>query len=286
VLIAISGVSGFIGSHLARTVLDRGWDCIGLIHHREAEATSNKRFKCLRLHGSTELRFQQLSEYKIDAIVHCATRYVFHHSRGDIDEMLAANVGAGIPLLEYASASNAIFVNLSSVFQHGPGLPYSPNSLYAATKQAFSDLAVHYSQNCGLSAIDLCLHDTYGPGDRRKKLIPHLVEAIREKREITLGSPDTHLNLLYVDDVTRAILTSIEDKRLGFFSAVANEDNTIGQVISALEKLTGRHLQVKFDESLTRDSTFPRPVAPRLPGWKPEIDLQRGLAEVLAQGQR
>jgi nucleoside-diphosphate-sugar epimerase len=94
------------------------------------------------------------------------------------------------------------------------------------------------------------------------------------------------LNLLYVDDVTRAILTSIEDKRLGFFSAVANEDNTIGQVISALEKLTGRHLQVKFDESLTRDSTFPRPVAPRLPGWKPEIDLQRGLAEVLAQGQR
>ena len=281
-LIAISGVSGFIGSHLARAVLDRGWDCIGLIHHREPEAGSDERFKCLRLHGSINLQFQQLSEHKIDAIVHCATRYVFHHSRADIDEMLAANIGAGIPLLEYASANNAIFVNLSSAFQHGPGLQYSPNSLYAATKQAFADLVVHYSQNCGLSAIDLCLHDTYGPGDRRKKLIPYLVNAIREEREITLGSLDTRLNLLYVSDVIRAILTSVEDKTLGSFSAVATEDCTIGEVISALNKLTGRHLQVTFDESLTRDSTFPRPIAPRLPGWKPEIDLQRGLAEVLA----
>ena len=195
--------------------------------------------------------------------------------------MVAGNIQSGLPLLEYATANDAEFVNLSSVFQHGPGLRYSPNSLYAATKQAFADLVVHYSLNGGLSAVDLCLHDTYGPGDRRKKLIPGLVRAILENRSITLGSLDTQLNLVHISDVVSAIFQSIEERLTGSFSCVADEEVTVRHVIELLEDASGRRLNTVIDPSTMRNSAVPKPFAPRLPNWKPLTELRRGLAELL-----
>lgn len=283
-LIAVSGVSGFIGSHVANAAVARGWNCIGLVNNLEPELGSSKQLQFLRLSGSTEAKLQQLNAHKIDAFVHCATRYSLNDSLPNVDAMLLANIQAGLPLLEYSSLHNSLFVNLSSVFQHGPGLLYSPNSFYAATKQAFSDLVIHYVANRGVSALDLCLHDTYGPGDRRKKLIPSIVRALIEQKEISLSSLDTRLNLLFVSDIVRAILTSIELRTTGMFSTIADAECTVGEIIEILERLTGGRVPTKIDSRLVRTAVFPRPVSPRLPGWQPEVDLQQGLAKVLVRG--
>jgi len=284
-LIAVSGATGFIGSNAIQAAIGRGWNCLGLVHLRWPELPTSDRLQLLRLTGSTDEQFHQLSNHQIDAVIHCATRYSYDASLRDVDEMLACNIQAGLSLLEYASASGAVFINLSTVFQHGPGLPYHPNSLYAATKQAFADLLKHYVSNRGLAAVDLCLHDTYGPGDRRRKLLPQLLDGLRNQREVKLGSLDTQMNLVYITDVTRAIVASIEAGVSGSFSVVADENHTIREVVEILEQISGLNLSIVIDHDLVRSSQFPRPVAPRLPDWRPTVDLQQGLSRILKEDQ-
>ena len=245
----------------------------------------SERLQFIRLHGSTEEQFHQLSRHRIDVVVHCATRYSAHASLVNADEMISGNIQAGLPLVEYASENKSLFINLSTVFQHGPGLRYHPNSLYAATKQAFADVLEHYILNRDLLALDLCLHDTYGPGDRRRKLMPQLLEALLSQQQVNIGSLDTPLNLLYISDVVQAIITSIETGVTGSFSVVADANHTIREIIDVLEQISGLQVPFAIDPDLLRNSVFPRAVAPRLPLWKPAVELHQGLSNLLKDCQ-
>ena len=96
--------------------------------------------------------------------------------------MVTANVGFGTALAEAVSqAGDCTFVNTGTVWQHYDARPYSPVSLYAAMKQAFTDVLRFYQEVAGLPVVTLELTDTYGPGDPRPKLLPILFK--RRARE-------------------------------------------------------------------------------------------------------
>ena len=73
-------------------------------------------------------------------------------------------------------------------------------SLYAATKQAFTDLLVFYAEVEGLAVHTLELMDTYGPGDPRAKLIPFLLRAGAEGTTVEMTDGTQLIDLVHVDD--------------------------------------------------------------------------------------
>ena len=74
--------------------------------------------------------------------------------------MVDANVHFGAGVLEACTAVGASLISASTVWQHFEGRPYAPVSAYAATKQAFDDLAEYYALFEDLPWTRLVLGDT------------------------------------------------------------------------------------------------------------------------------
>src|SRR6476619_3912220 len=142
-----------------------------------------------------------------DVCFHLATAFRGVHVADDIEPMVTANVGFGTALAEAVSqAGDCVFVNTGTVWQHFDARPYSPVSLYAAMKQAFTDVLRFYEEVASLPVVTLELTDTYGPGDPRPKLLPILVRAAREGTELQMTDGTQLIDLLHVDDAVRALL--------------------------------------------------------------------------------
>ena len=139
---------------------------------------------------------------------HLATAFRGVHVPADIEPMVTANVGFGTALAEAVrQAGDCIFVNTGTVWQHYDARPYSPVSLYAAMKQAFTDVLRFYQEVAGLPVVTLELTDTYGPGDPRQ-LPPDPVKAAREGTTMQMTDGTQLIDLLHVDDAVSALLAT------------------------------------------------------------------------------
>ncbi len=110
---------------------------------------------------------------------------------------MLAEAATGVPGLR--------FVNTGTVWQHFDAAPYSPVSLYAATKQAFADILVFYGEVAGLSVHTIELMDTYGRDDPRAKLIPFLLRAGAEGTTVEMTDGTQLIDLVHVDDAVGAL---------------------------------------------------------------------------------
>jgi nucleoside-diphosphate-sugar epimerase len=164
-----------------------------------------------------------------------------------------------------------------SFFQFREGAPM-PVSLYSATKQAFLDVSVFYRDRLGLDVTQVVLYDTYGPGDTRDKLVPHLVAAAASASPLSLGPAAQPINLLYVDDVTaglRAAALSSEP----MVTVRAHEATSVGDVVRAVEKAAGFTLEATFNDGLQPNDIALRAGEWSTPtGWRPRYSLEEGMS--------
>src|SRR5690606_40584249 len=87
-------------------------------------------------------------------------------------------------------------INTSSYSQHVNQEHYNPNSLYAATKQAYEDILRFYSTK--LNIINLVLFDNFGPNDPRPKIMNLLYKSLVEKSTLLIDRKSTRLNSSHV----------------------------------------------------------------------------------------
>ena len=121
-----------------------------------------------------------------------------------IKDLILSNVYLGAALLEAAVEANVKwFLNTGTIWQNyiPDSQEYCPVNLYAATKQAFIDMAKYYTEISELKFCTLKLCDTYGPDDTRPKILT-LFKRIAETGETLDMSPGEQLiDLVYIDDV-------------------------------------------------------------------------------------
>ena len=164
-----------------------------------------------------------LRENQIDGIIHLASLYVAEHKSGQIKSIVLSNVYLGTALLEAAvKAGTKWFLNTGTIWQNYNVKPHSdqycPVNLYAASKQAFMDMAKYYTETSDIRFCTLKLCDTYGPGDTRRKIFA-LFEQIAQSGECLKMSPgEQKLDIVHIDDVVKgfALLADMlnEDKQL------------------------------------------------------------------------
>jgi nucleoside-diphosphate-sugar epimerase len=151
-----------------------------------------------------------LRELRVTGVVHLASKFVAEHSRHNIDDLIASNIGFGTHILEACTqAGIKWFLNTGTFWQHYNSATYDPVNLYAATKQAFENIAKFYAEAYGLQFCTLKLCDTFGPGDTRKKIF-NLFEKIALSGEVLEMSPGEQLiDIVHVDQVVSAFLKLI-----------------------------------------------------------------------------
>jgi nucleoside-diphosphate-sugar epimerase len=290
----ITGSTGFVGSHLALGMVSAGWAVHRLLRVGLEEPAPVAGVFDHLWDGSTDAALAILAETRPEVVVHLASLFLAEHAAGDLEALVSANLLVGLQVVEAATAAGCRgFVNAGTSWQHFEGADYDPVCLYAATKQAFEDLLAYYVEARGLRAVTLKLFDTYGPGDRRTKLFAALRDAARGDEPLAMSPGEQLLDLVYIDDVTRAFVSAAESvsgqgaSGQRVYAVASGERHTLKDVVALYESVTGRHVPVRWGGRSYRGREVMEPwEGPSLPGWRAEVDLRRGIELMEAEDAR
>ena len=270
--VLVTGATGFIGSHLVRALAAAGQSVHALVRS-DADLGPH-----VVVHRLTD-PFTTVDDVRPDVVIHLATRFAAQHDPGELRPMIEANVTFATMVAEATLRVGARLVHATSAWQHYEGAEYSPVSLYAATKQAFVDVLAHY-RAAGLRTAEVCLFDTYGPGDTRRKLVWLLLDAARTGRPVQLGSGRQLIDLTHVGDVVAAFtLAGSGELDGGRLVARSGRPLTVRDLAALIERVTRRPLDVAWSArpDRHREMYADWAVAGAATSWRPRTELADGL---------
>jgi nucleoside-diphosphate-sugar epimerase len=286
----ITGITGFVGSHLARRLVADGAEVHAVIRAGARLERVPDLVERVELHiddGTAAGMRALVDRTAADTCFHLATHFVAEHTPADVAPMIEANMAFPTRLADALVARGDVaFVNVGTAWQHVDGQRRRPRNLYAATKQAFEDVLTFYSQQGGLGAVTVYLFDTYGPGDHRRKLLRALLDALRTGDPLAMSSGRQLIDLVHVDDVVDALLRAVPEAGVGTaYAASSGDPRTVRDVVDLLGQVAGRAVPVEWGTRPDREAEMLEPwdAGPTVPGWQPHIGLRAGFEELLSR---
>lgn len=209
--ILVTGSSGFVGTHLcARLRKEHNVFYLARPHNpmQDPGANGNVFFFANNNIGALMLFLRQ---NKIEGIIHLASLYLQSHQEKDIPDLIQSNVYLGTAILEAASKAGVKwFINTGTIWQNynvpNYSNQYCPVNLYAATKQAFMDVAKFYSETTDIQICTLKLCDTYGPNDTRRKIYALFEENAQTGELLKMSAGEQKMDILHIDDVVEGFV--------------------------------------------------------------------------------
>ncbi len=246
--ILVTGVAGFIGYHLAKKLIERGDEVVGLDnindyydvnlkYARLAElniqkklieedtkiSSSNKNFSFIKADLSNEEVINKLfEEERFDAVCNLAAqagvRYSIENPRAYISSnivgftnILEACRHFGVKNLAYASSSSVYGLNKSQPFKT-TDMTNHPVSLYAATKKSNELMAHTYSHLYGISTTGLRFFTVYGPWGRPDMAPMLFANAISADKPIKVfNHGEMSRDFTYIDDIVDGVIKVIDN---------------------------------------------------------------------------
>ncbi len=285
----MTGGTGFAGSHLVQALLAGHWEV-----HLLVRPGARQQRNCVPTHlyrGEISDVRNAIERSRPDVVFHLASLFVAQHMPEQVLPLLQSNVLLGTQLLEAMRVAGvSALVNTGTCWQHFERDTYSPVNLYAATKQAFEDVLTYYVEAAGVRAITLSLFDTYGRGDRRKKLLSLLLDSLQDDTVLEMSQGEQILDLLHVDDLCAAYLQAAELLRdpdclsAATYAVSGGQRRTLREIAALLEQAAGRPLRVAWGARPYRERELMQPwQGTSLPGWSPRIDLLTGFRDLLEE---
>lgn len=293
--VLLTGITGFIGSHLALRLLKEGYEVHAVVRpHSKVDELCPELVRGVHFHifdacsGSLP---GVLGEIGPDLVYHLASLYLSGHRYDDISKLMESNITFGAQLLE-AMKINQVYrlINTGTSWQHYQNESYNPVNLYAASKQAFLDILRYYEEVMKLQIINLQLFDTYGPGDKRRKIMDLLRENALNGETLLMSPGKQCLDLMHIGDVVDAFLLAgkylLEGKYeyCGTYALSSQRLITLQELAALYEKITGRSLHIVWGGRpyREREVMIPWQAGTALPGFSPVISLEEGIRSFAA----
>ena len=308
--VLVTGVAGFVGSHVARALLARGESVVGIDNFSDYYDPVLKfaRVKPLRemagftfVEGDISDRETMLAladrHGDLDRIVHLAAQPGIRHSKIDPYIYVQTNVMGHLVLLELArrmgpQLRHLVYASSSSVYGGNDKIPFAvgdrvdhPVSLYAATKRSGELMTETYVHQYGLRATGLRYFTVYGPWGR-PDMSPYIfARAIHEGRTIPLyHHGKLKRDFTYIDDIVTGTLAALdrppETAGHRLYNLGGSRSEEILDVIELFEKALGRKAVIELKPGEPGD--MPETAADidattRDFGWTPKVTVQQGI---------
>lgn len=299
--ILITGIVGFIGSHMADYFVDQGYEVHGVDNFSSYYDVS------LKYKNEKELKKKGVVIYKLDIRnvsdlfkLDKDFDYIFHFaaqpglsSTSSFEDYYENNFIGTKNILDFAllNIKLNLFVNISTSSVYGLNATLGeesapkPASYYGVTKLAAEQFALYFSRSNLLKVCSLRLYSVYGPRERPDKLYPKLVNSVMCQQVFTLfeGS-DKHLrSYTYIDDIIRGIVSVIgkEDIVNGEVFNIGNDiEYSTSKGIEIIEKLTQKKVLIDIVPKRTGDQLRTNALidkAKKVLQYSPSITLEQGL---------
>ena len=306
--VVVTGTAGFIGSHLAEALLDRGHDVIGIDAFTGSYPPADKwsNVSGLLARPGFELHRLDLATAEVDpllagasAVFHLAARPGARTSFGPgFSGYLHDNMLATQWLLEScvrAEVPRLILASSSSVYGDAPTYPTTeesrtrPVSPYGVTKLAAEHLCQAYTQlaRSSMAVAILRYFTVYGPRQRPDMGFRRFIEAALAGRPVPVyGDGGQTRDFTYVDDVVQATLLAMTAPvEAEAINIGGGQRVSLNEAIDLIGAATGRRLRVERRPPRPGDARHTGADGTRgelLLGYHPETDLATGLAAQVA----
>jgi len=304
----VTGVAGFVGSHIAEALIERGDTVVGVDCFTPYYGRADKEANIAALRANERFTFvdDDLRTADIESLV-SGTDVVFHQAAqagvrlswsSGFADYAGHNVLATQRLLEGVVAvgrsTRVVYASSSSVYGNQPRYPATetdlprPYSPYGVTKLAAEHLCGLYAENWGVRTVSLRYFTVFGPRQRPDMSIHRLCEAVvRGGTFPRYGAGKQVREFTYVDDIVRANLAAADaDVAPGSFMNVAGGGEiTLNELIDLVGEVAGTPVSVEPHDVQPGDAVRNGGAIDRareLLGWEPRTSLLDGVSAQLA----
>lgn len=302
--ILITGGAGFIGSHVAKKLIERGDRVVIVDNFNDYYNPQLKEDRIKNVLGGLDfklyrgdIRDQELmekifSEEEIDKVVHLAAMAGVRNSLKDPLLYEEVNVRGTMILLNLSvkyKIRNFVYASSSSVYGNNSKLPFSetdsvdtPISPYAASKKACELMAHVYSHIYNLPTTGLRFFTVYGPWGRPDMALFLFTSAIVEGRTIEVyNHGNMSRNFTYIDDIVSGTITTLDvDLPYAVMNIGGDREEKLLRFIEVIEENVGKKAEKKMMPMQPGD--VPATVADidrlRKMGWQPSTRIEEGVA--------
>jgi UDP-glucuronate 4-epimerase len=304
--VLLTGVAGFIGSHVAESMLGRGWtvrgfDALTDSYDPQVKARNLRQFTAHPsfsfVHGDLVTADLRPHLEGVDAVVHLAAEAGVSRSWGEefpayvhrnvlaTHRLLEAATQLGVPRFVYASSSSVYGPTSDPMHESSRLAPLSP---YGVSKLAGECLVGSYAFERGLCTVALRFFSVYGPRQRPDMALHRFIEALLDGGEAVVYGDTVQLrDFTYVGDVAEAVtLAATAPVVPGTVLNIAHGSPVaVPDVLRMAEEEVGRPLAVSpaphrpGDTGMTHGDASAAAV---VLGWRATTDVRTGVAHQVA----
>jgi dTDP-glucose 4,6-dehydratase len=295
----VTGGAGFIGSHICRELLARGWEVVVLDNLLTGRIEN---IEALLPEPAFTFEHYDVTKYihvdgTVDAVLHLASpASPQDYLEYPIKTLKVGSLGTHNALgLAKAKSARFLLASTSEVYGDpavhpqpesywGNVNPVGPRGVYDEAKRFSEALALAYHRAHGLETRIVRIFNTYGPRLRPAdgRVVSNFLVQAMDGEPITIyGDGSQTRSFCYVDDEVRGILALLDSEITGPVNIGNPAEFTILELAEAVLGATGSSSEIVFEDLPVDDPTRRCPditLAQQALGWKPEIDLVTGLA--------
>lgn len=306
--ILITGGAGFIGSNLAKKLMDRGDKVVIIDNFNDYYDPQLKKDRIKKLLKGYKFKLYKgdirdlklldkiFKTEKLDKVMHLAAMAGVRSSLLDPLLYEEVNVRGTLNLLEMArkyKIKNFVYASSSSVYGKNSKVPFSetdsvdtPISPYAATKKATELLAHVYSHIYGLNTTGLRYFTVYGPWGRPDMGVFKFIANIIQGKTIEIfNHGKMRRNFTYVDDIVSGTIAVIDaNLKCDVMNIGGDRDEALMDYIETVERMAGKKAKKKMMPMQPGDveSTVADIRKLRKLGWKPTTRIEEGIKNFVA----
>lgn len=291
----ITGASGFIGSVLLRKLLDNNNDVFIILRKQSNTWRIDDLLDKVTIYHSdlsnTSELTQIVKKIKPNVIYHLATNGAYSYQK-NADQIIHTNILGTWNLLQACNTVKyELFVNTGSSSEYGfkkfamkETDILEPASYYAVTKCAQTLLCSHIARQEKRPIVTIRPFAVYGPFEEPKRFVPTLMNALFSNKKMSLVSPKTARDFIYINDIVDAYLKIDELKNNPgeYFNIGTGLQSTIKNFVETAIKITGKNIKLKWGSLENRNWDTDNWVADiskakQLLNWAPKTNLEQGI---------
>ncbi len=294
--VIITGVNGFIGSHVARHFSQAGWSVVGI----DRTPAENDLPGNLSSFHSLELPDPSfgvlLKDRSPQLCIHCAGTASVGQSIVDVTSDFYANTVLTFEVLNalllYAPHCRFIFMSSAAVYGNPTSLPIketqlpAPISPYGFHKWQCEQLCQEFFKVYALQTAAVRIFSAYGPGLRRQVIWDICRKAIKHKSVTLQGTGKESRDFVHVTDIATALLAvaTAAPMQGEVYNIGSGQETKIGELANMIIETLGHHYSLKFDGVIPKGtpSNWQADISKlRNIGFVPSVSLEKGIESVV-----